>query len=158
MTHDQVLSATWQEFAACLGYSDLPVDTPGYFCVHRLDRPMVKSKMVEADLYIPGHVVAGSSYRLLPTYDIMLRIYRAVLNPKVGNFDQVHGFLVNMMVLTATKRGAKEKLDVMDYLWVEMHYAIVMRKTPPFAPYVMALLCKKWQDERSEERRVVKEC
>ena len=21
-----------------------------------------------------------------------------------------------------------------------------MRKTPPYAPYVMALLCKKWQD------------
>ena len=108
---------------------------------------MVKSKMVDADLYIPGWAVAGSSYKLLPTYDIMLRIYRDVLNPKVGNFDQVHGYLVNMMVLSATKRGAGQKLDVMDYLWIKMHYAIVMRKTPPYAPYVMALLCKKWQDE-----------
>ena len=106
MTHDKVLSATWQEFAACLGYSDLPAGTPGYFRVHTLDRPMVKSKMVEADLYIPGWAAAGSSYKLLPTYDIMLRIYRDVLNPKVGNFDQVHGYLVNMMVLTATKRSA----------------------------------------------------
>ena len=52
-----------------------------------------------------------------------------------------------MMVLTATKRGAGQRLDVMDYIWIEMHYAIVMRKTPPFAPYVMALLCKKWEDE-----------
>ena len=92
---------------------------------------LVKRKMVDDDLYIPGWAVAGSSYKLLPTYDIMLRIYRDVLNPKVGNFDQVHGFLVNMMVLTATKRGAGEKLGVMDYLWIEMHYAIVMRKTPP---------------------------
>ena len=130
MTHDKVLSATWQEFATLLGYSDLPADSPGYFRVHNLDRPMVKDKMVEADLYIPGWEAAGSSYKLLPTYDIMLRIYRDVLNPKVGNFDQVHGYLVNMMVLTATKRGAGQRLDVMDYIWIERHYAIVMRKTP----------------------------
>ena len=76
----------------------------------------------------------------------MLRVYRFVLNPKVGNFDQIHGFLVNMMVLTAQKRGQGLQLDVMDYIWHEMHYAVVMRKTPPFAPYVMKLLCKKWLD------------
>ena len=34
----------------------------------------------------------------------------------------------------------------MDFIWHEMHYAVVMRKTPPFAPYVMKLLCKKWKD------------
>ena len=76
----------------------------------------------------------------------MLRIYRSVLNPKVGNFDQVHGFLVDMMVLTHLKRGKGLQLDVMDFIWHEMHYVVVMRKTPPFAPYVMKLLCKKWKD------------
>ena len=35
----------------------------------------------------------------------------------------------------------------MDFVWFEMHYAVVLRKTPPFALYVMKLLCKKWQDE-----------
>ena len=74
--------------------------------MHVLERPMIKDKMVDADLYIAGRALAGSAYHLKPTYDIMLRIYRSVLNPKVGNFDQVHGFLVNLMVLTATKRGA----------------------------------------------------
>ena len=105
MTHDQVMSATWAEFAAGIGYSDLPRDAPGVFRVHLRDRPMVKDQMVDADLYIAGRALAGSAYHLLPTYDIMLRIYRSVLNPKVGNFDQVHGFLVNMMILTAQKRG-----------------------------------------------------
>ena len=35
----------------------------------------------------------------------------------------------------------------MDFIWHEMHYAVVMRKTPPFAPCVMKLMCKKWLDE-----------
>ena len=103
MTHDRVLSATWEEFAVGVGYHDLPIDGPGIFRVHLRDRPMAKDKMV--DLYIAGRALAGSAYELLPTYDIMLRIYRAVLNPKVGNFDQVHGFLVDMMVLTHLKKG-----------------------------------------------------
>ena len=105
MTHDQVLSASWGDFAAGLGYTDLPKGTPGFFRVHIHDRPMLKDLMVDADLYIAGHALARSAYHLKPTYDIMLRIYRSVLNPKVGNFDQVHGFMVNMMVLTAQKRG-----------------------------------------------------
>ena len=101
--------------------------------VHVSDRPLSKDKMVDADLYIAGRALAGSAYNLKPIYDIMLRIYRSVLNPKVRNFDQVHGFLVNMMVLTAQKRGKGQQLDVMDYIWYELHYAIVGRKTPPFA-------------------------
>ena len=146
MTHDQVLSAPWSDFAAGLGYTDLPKGTPGFFRVHIHDRPMLKDVMVDADLYIAGRALAGSAYHLKPVYDIMLRIYRSVLNPKVGNFDQVHGYLVNMMVLTAQKRGKGLQLDVMDYLWYELHYAIIGRKTPPFAPYIMKLLCKKWED------------
>ena len=31
MTHDQVLSTAWQEFASCLGYLDLSAGSPGYF-------------------------------------------------------------------------------------------------------------------------------
>ena len=50
------------------------------------------------------------------------------------------------MVLTHLKKGKGKQLDVMDFIWHEMHYAVVMRKTPPFAPYVMKLLCKKWKD------------
>ena len=135
---------------------DLPSDAPGMFRVHLRDRPMVKDKMVEADLYIASHALAGSAYHLLPTYDIMLRVYRYVLNPKVGNFDQVHGFLVNMMVLTAQKRGQGLQLDVMDFIWHEMHYAVTMRKTPPSAPYVMKLLCKKWKD--GDHGDLMKQC
>ena len=155
MTHDRVLTATWAEFAAGIGYSDLPSDASGMFRVHLRDRPMVKDKMVDADLYIAGRALAGSAYDLLPTYDIMLHIYWSVLNPKVGNFDQVHGFLVNMMVLTAQKRGKEQQLDVMDYIWHEMHNVVVMRKTPPFAPYVMKLLCKKWKDGDYGDRKSV---
>ena len=146
MTHDKLLSATWEEFGECLGYPVLPANAPGYFRVHGLSRPMAKDRMVDAELYIPGWESAGSSYKLRPTYDILLRIYRSVLNPKVGNFDQVHGYLVNMMVLSATKKGAGQRLDVMDFLWIELHFAVVMRKTPPYAPYLMALMCKKWAE------------
>ena len=44
----------------------------------------------------------------------------------------------------------------MDFIWHEMHYAVVMRKTPPFAPYVMKLLCKKWRD--GDHGDLMKQC
>jgi hypothetical protein len=57
---------------------------------------MSKDKMV--NLYLPGRVMCGSAYDLLPTYDIMNRIYRNTINPKHTNNDEVHGFLVNLLV------------------------------------------------------------
>jgi hypothetical protein len=67
---------------------------------------MSKDKMV--NLYIAGRAVCGSAYDLLPTFDIMNRIYRNTVNPKNTNHDEVHGFLVNLLVRTQDCAHSRE--------------------------------------------------
>ncbi|KAK1619043.1 hypothetical protein QYE76_024560 [Lolium multiflorum] len=97
MTREHVMEATWEDFARGIGYELTDYDT-NVFWIHIQAKPMAKEKM--ADLYIPGRMLCGSAYNLLPVYDIMNRIYRSTINPKHTNHDEVHGFLVNLLVRT----------------------------------------------------------
>ncbi|KAK1630876.1 hypothetical protein QYE76_005191 [Lolium multiflorum] len=117
MTREHVMEATWEEFARGIGYELHDYDTD-IFKIHLQPKPMAKEKM--ADLYIPGRMLCGSAYHLLPVYDIMNRIYRSTINPKHTNHDEVHGFLVNLLARTHEMRGRGKQLDVMDYIWHEM--------------------------------------
>jgi hypothetical protein len=99
MTRDKMMKATWAQFGECLGYPI--VDDPtiaSLFRVHTKTRPMEKKYL--APLLILGWGVPGDSKHLLPVYDIMHQIYREVLNPKVGNIDQIHGFMIDLLILT----------------------------------------------------------
>jgi hypothetical protein len=140
MTKEFLMEATWEEFARGIGY-DLPDDESNFFRIHLQPKPMAKEKM--ANLYIPGRMLCGSAYNLLPVYDIMYRIYRSTINPKDTNHDEVHGFLVNLLVRTDEMRGSGKQLDIMDYIWHEMHDCAFLRKLPQYAPYIMKLICHK---------------
>jgi hypothetical protein len=85
MTDGKQLSGTWAQFAHYLGYPVLPANTVNVFIAHYIKKLIDKALL--ADLYIPGQVVLRSSKFLIPVYDILLRIYREVLNPKVGCKD-----------------------------------------------------------------------
>jgi hypothetical protein len=91
-------------------------------------------------IYLVRWGMALRSY-LLPVYDILLCIYREVLNPKVGCVDQIYGYLVNLLYLTNQHRRTHLQLDVMDYLWEEFWTCIMTRKSPVFAPYFMRSIC-----------------
>jgi hypothetical protein len=108
------MRASWEEFAQGLGYQ-LAHDDRNTFRVHLQPKPMSKDKMV--NLYIDGRALCGSAYDLLPTYDILNRIYRNTINPKHTNHDEVHGFLVNLLVLSQENQGSGKQLDCMDYIW-----------------------------------------
>ncbi|KAK1680363.1 hypothetical protein QYE76_041211 [Lolium multiflorum] len=56
-------------------------------------------------------MLCGSAYNLLPVYDIMNRIYRSTINTKDTNHDEVHGFLVNLLVRTDEMRGRGDLLE-----------------------------------------------
>ncbi|KAK1680865.1 hypothetical protein QYE76_041713 [Lolium multiflorum] len=84
------------------------------------------------------------AYDLLPTYDIMNRIYRNTINLKNTNQDEVHVFLVNLLVLTQENKGSGKQLDVMDYIWHELRDCAFLRKLPQYATYIMRLICLKW--------------
>lgn len=144
MTKEHVMEASWQDFARCIGY-ELPKDNSNTFRIHLQAKPMAKEKM--ADLYIRGRMLCGSTKGLLPVYDIMNRIYRSTINLKHTNHDEVHGFLVNLCVRTHELRGRGKQLDVMDYIWHEMHDCAFLRKLPQYAPYLMRLICVKWDQE-----------
>ena len=100
MTEGRLLHGTWDQFAACLGYPVLTGKEDGYFRAHNTPKPVEKALLV--DLYLEGEVVYGSQKFLRPVYDILLRIYREVLNPKVGCVDQIYGYLGNLLYLSCT--------------------------------------------------------
>jgi hypothetical protein len=135
MTRDKLMKTTWAKFGECLGYPVVDDPTPGgLFRVHNERCPMAKSTL--APLYIPGWGPLGNSKYLLPVYDIMHQIYREVFNSKVGNVDQIHGFMIDLMLLTHQNRGSGLQLDVMDFLWHELQWVLCHKKRPVFAPYI----------------------
>ncbi|KAK1633113.1 hypothetical protein QYE76_007428 [Lolium multiflorum] len=83
---------------------------------------------------------------LRPVYDILLRIYREVLNPKVGCVDQIYGYLGNLLYLSHQHRDTGLQLDVMYFLWNEFWACIIARKAPVFAPYFMLFICSRWDN------------
>jgi hypothetical protein len=51
----------------------------------------------------------------------MHHIYRVVLNPKAGNIDEIHGFMIDI-ILTQQKHGTGLEIDVMDFIWNEIQW------------------------------------
>jgi hypothetical protein len=119
MTRDKLMKTTWAKFGVCMGYPVVDDPTPaGLFRVHIGRRPTAKRHL--DPLYILGWGPLDNTKYLLPVYDIMHHIYREVLNPKPGNIDQIHGFMIDLMILTHQNRGSGLQLDVMDVLWNEL--------------------------------------
>ena len=147
MTKNQVFTATWAEFAALFGLQDYGADTtPAFLSTHfRVPYPEKTMGVHELyDLYIPGRAMVGLQKNLLPVYDILHRIFRNTLAPRVGNFDQIHGTLIDIMVHTHRQRGSGLKLDIMDIIWNEMYNSVMKRRVPVFAPMVMRLITHFW--------------
>ena len=145
MTEGKRLKGTWAQFVGCLGYPVLEDNEEGYFRVHLSKKPIEKKELL-ADLYMPGNVEHGKIKFLKPVYDILMRIFREVLNPKVGCQHIFFGFLQNLLLLTHQHRGTGLQLDVMDYIWNELWNGILSRKAPVYAPYLMRFICMHWND------------
>ncbi|KAK1693196.1 hypothetical protein QYE76_009893 [Lolium multiflorum] len=82
---------------------------------------------------------------LLPIYSQVLRFFRATIAPSGGNNDALRGALVDLMHLSLRcARDSNEdhdfSLDVMDFIFNEIHDAMVSRTTMPYAPYIQLLI------------------
>ncbi|KAK1652490.1 hypothetical protein QYE76_070295 [Lolium multiflorum] len=142
MSHEKLLESNLAKFGDALGYPRLPgVDANGWRC-H--DSSFSQPKEVLEPLYIKGWGIPGKSADLLPTWDIMLRVYRETIGPKGGNLDELHLYEVDLMANSFAKRGTGEKLDVMDYIYNEMWTCVMEKKLPAFAPYIMKLIEDTW--------------
>jgi hypothetical protein len=121
----------------------------GMFQVH-IERHPLEKKLL-SHLYIQVHGVPGDSKDLLLVYDIMHRIYREVLSPKARNIDELHIFMIDLLILTHQHRGSGLKIDIMDFIWNEIQWALAYQKNPPFAPYLMHLICTRWTSESGSD-------
>ncbi|KAK1614654.1 hypothetical protein QYE76_020171 [Lolium multiflorum] len=131
MSHDKLLESNLAKFGSALGYPRLPgVDENGWRC-H--DSSFSRPREVLEPLYIKGWGIPGKSADLLPTWDIMLRVYRETIGPKGGNLDELHLYEVDLMANSFAKKGTGEKLDVMDYIYNEMWSCVMEKKLPSFA-------------------------
>ena len=143
MTKDTVLEATLEEFGNSLGY------TLGGWTCHGGGRPMSSDVLAPITL---EDGTPGETDDLIPTYEIMHRIYRETLAPRVGNTDQVHAFVIDLMYWTFTKQGSHEELDVMNFIYNELHLAVIDKRAPVFGTYVMRLIRDCWARAKNGER------
>ena len=104
------------------------------FRITYMNKPMKPSAL--SHLLIQGRGVPGESKHLQKTWHIMHRIFRNTVLPWVGNFDQVHGRLIDLMVVSSHMVGKGKQLDVMNILWNEIHEVIMKRTVPIFGSQI----------------------
>jgi hypothetical protein len=85
---------------------------------------------------------------LLPLYNMLPRIFRANISPNGGNNDAICGGLVNLLhfayvTFEEGETSTNRNIDVMHSIISEMHLALVDKKVPPYAPYIMMLILDK---------------
>lgn len=146
ITRDELFEAPWKDLCVVLGYGEAGKEDPMGFRPH--DRAQPSDKIVLALLYIRGRGIPGKSKYLQPVYDIMHCIYHSTFIPKVGTQDQIHGYLVDLMLATHTMKGKAVPLDVPDYLWNELYLYVINHKVPILCLYIMAFLNAKWAKHR----------
>ncbi|KAK1683930.1 hypothetical protein QYE76_044778 [Lolium multiflorum] len=129
-------SATLRRFAAILG---VPAEGG-----RRLHGPQRADKNALFDLYTSAGKV-GETKGLLTIYGQLLRFFRSTIAPSGGNNDAIRGTLVDLMYLSfRCARDENEErnytIDVMDFIFHEIHDAMVSRTTIPYAPYIQLLI------------------
>jgi hypothetical protein len=149
MTKTEKLSIKWSDVDALIGFAE---HGPGcvftedfdneWFRVHLSIKSRNKEEM--DPLYFWNYYVHGQSAGLHPTNDILHRIFRETINPKVGNLDEVHGYLKDLLIMVHENRGKGKKLDVMDYIWNEMWNVTVLKRNACYGPLIMKIVLHAW--------------
>ena len=125
MCHDEFFHVPWKAFCNALGYEDTGLEGNGGIRPHDHPHSMPKEKL--APLYIRGRGIIGESKDLEKVYDIMHHVFRNVLLPKVGNQDEIYGYLVDLLVAMKTKVGSGATFDVPNLLWQEMYNMVILK-------------------------------
>ena len=98
MTNGRQLSATWKEFMDLLHIPDDGLHTPVGVHPHANSESANKDKL--APYYVEKALANGKTGLVLNSFlDIMYRIFRNSLFPRIGDKDKVHAYMVDMMLL-----------------------------------------------------------
>jgi hypothetical protein len=148
MTRDIMRQSNFYEFAKLLNYDFQGFSVPVGHHVHQHGAHPDKNRL--APLYTSKGKI-GTIKGLLPLYNILLCMFRENISPSGGNWDAIRSALVELMYLSHCCFVSEDpnedfKLDVMHYIFNEMHDAMISKRTPPYAPYIMLLIFEKVKD------------
>ncbi|KAK1681680.1 hypothetical protein QYE76_042528 [Lolium multiflorum] len=62
-----------------------------------------------------------------------------------GNVDEIHSFVIDLMLQTHLRKGKGVKMDIMDCLWNQIFLRMVEKRSPAFAPFIMKLISEVWR-------------
>jgi hypothetical protein len=148
MTGDTMRQSNFYEFAKLLNYDFQGFSVPVGHRVHHHGAHLDKNRL--APLYSSKGKI-GTIKGLLPLYSILLCMFRENISPSGGNRDAIRSALVELMYLSHRCSMSEDpnedfKLDVMHYIFNEMHDAMISKRIPPYAPYIMLLITEKTKD------------
>ena len=148
MTKDTLLSATMAEFGELLGYEDKGESVASGWRCHDNDRSSSKDVLGPITM---ERGTTGKTAHLVRPFEILHRVYRETIAPLVGNWDEVHGFMFDLLKLSYENQGKGKKLDVMDWMWNDLWSTIIDRRAPIYGPYIMKLIRRKWALKKNGE-------
>jgi hypothetical protein len=79
-------------------------------------------------------------------------MFRANISPSSGKNDSIRGGLVHLLphaciIFEGGEDCEGKELDVMHFIFSEMHLAMIDKKIPPYAPYIMKLILDAGDEE-----------
>ena len=97
LTNGEHLVSNMTLFGQALGYPHTALPATSEDGCHCRDSTNPQDKKVLKRLYIKGFANPGKKNDLLPVWDIMLWVFCETVNPKGGNFDEIHHFEVDLL-------------------------------------------------------------
>ena len=160
MTKDRMLEATLKEFGEVLGYEDKGAFEPCGWRSHGNSLSSNKETIAHITLENGN---PGKTAHLIPSFEILHRIFRETLMPRVGNWDEVHGYMFDLLKNSKAKQGTGEPMDVMDCIHEELWLTVIDKRAPIYGPFLMKLIRKKWfqatqEDIMKDGSPIVKHC
>ena len=106
ITNGQRLTTTWKDFMDLLQVPDEGLNTPVDVVPHANSESANKNKL--QPYYVEKLLPSGKKTWVLNSFlDIMYRIFRNSLFPRIGDKDKVHAYLVDMMLICEEARHSQ---------------------------------------------------
>jgi hypothetical protein len=145
MTNELRRFSNFTRFGQLLGYKFVGLQSPRGHRMH-LDTSKYNKKKIQP-LYIPRGK-PGDTANLLPLYDILHRMFRVNISPSGGNNDSIRGGILHLLhhahlIIEKGEDCEGKELDVMHFIFSEMHIAMIDRKILPYALFIMKLILDK---------------
>ena len=122
MTNGKVLAVKWQAFMGLLEVEDQGLETPVGFRPHQNVTSTHKQALWPYCTRKVHPETRKETYELSTYLDILHRIFRETLFPRIGNLDMVHSYLVDMLLFCQHEKEANtgESLDISHVMWPDL--------------------------------------